>query len=323
MQDKYLNAIVVGRRDLTDRIIEILIAAQDGRALPPAEAGSHIELRFGGADRRFLRHYSVVGALTAGNAPEPYWRIAVQREDRARGSAFIHGTFVVGTKLRVSRPLNAFRLMRHRPRYLLIAGGIGITPIFAMARSLDARHEPFDAVYVGLERQAMAYVDELEALCGDRLDVVETRHRGVPDLKRLLAGQPDGTQVYVCGPAGMIEALVSAAADIGWAPDRIRHEVFNAAHKPEDEGFEVHLKDGETIAVGAGMTILDALEAQGVETYADCRRGECGLCTTSVIGCDGELDHRDHFFSDEDKAEGRQMTICCSRIRGRVLELDI
>ncbi|AOR80818.1 ferredoxin [Sphingomonas sp. LH128] len=323
MQDKYLNAIVVGRRALTDRITEILIAAQDGRALPPAEAGSHIELRFGGEDGRFLRHYSVVGALTAGSAPEPFWRIAVQRENRARGSAFIHGNFVVGTHLRVSRPLNAFRLMRHRPKTLLIAGGIGITPIFAMARSLDARHENFSAVYVGLERATMAYVDELETLCGDRLSVVQTEYDGIPDLKALLAKQPEGAQVYVCGPGGMIEALVAAAAELGWAPDRIRYEVFNAAHSPEDEGFEVRLKDGMTIPIGAGMTILDALEARGVETYADCRRGECGLCTTAVIACDGELDHRDHFFSDEDKAEGRQMTICCSRIRGRVLELDI
>lgn len=323
MQDKYLDAVIVGRRNLTDRISEFLIGAADGRPLPPAEAGSHVELRFGGSEGRFLRHYSVVGALDAGAAPEPFWRIAVQREDRSRGSAFIHGNFEVGTRLRVSRALNAFRLIRNLPNHLLIAGGIGITPIFAMARSLGSRQETFSAVYIGQERGAMAYVGELESLCGGRLAVIETKRGGMPDLKALLAAQPEGTQVYVCGPSGMIQALVSAAEELCWDPARIRYEVFNAAHRPDDQCFEVRLKNGARVPVGAGITILDALEAAGVETYADCRRGECGLCIADVTGCDGALDHRDHFFSDEEHVAGGQMTICCSRIRGRVLELDL
>ena len=323
MQDKYLDAVIVGRRHLTDRISEFLIVAADGAALPLAEAGSHVEMRFGGAQGRFLRHYSVVGPLSPDLPPEPFWRIAVQREDRARGSAFIHDNLIVGSPVRVSRPLNAFRLSRHRPHQLLVAGGIGITPIFAMARSLLIRHEEFSAFYAGLDRTAMAYADELEALCGNRLTLHESRTAGLPNLDALLAAQPEGTQVYVCGPPAMIDALVAAGARLGWDPARIRFEVFNAAHRPEDSAFEVKLRDGATILVGAGTTILDALEAAGVETFADCRRGECGLCTTDVIGCDGALDHRDHFFSDADHEAGRQVTICCSRITGRVLELDI
>jgi ferredoxin-NADP reductase len=323
MQDKYLDAVVVGRRQLTERISEFLVGTSDGRVLPSAEAGGHIELRFGGASGHFLRHYSVVGALAVDSEAEPFWRIAVQRENRSRGSAFIHDNFVVGTRLRASRPLNAFRLIRNQPHHLLIAGGIGITPIFAMARSLVTRHETFSAVYVGHESGSMAYVDELKALCGARLEVVETDKTGLPDLKVLLAGQPENTQVYVCGPSALIDGLVNTAAGLGWAPARIRFEAFNAAHKPDDEGFEVRTRGGSTIQVGAGVTILDALEAAGVETYSDCRRGECGLCLTEIVGCDGVVDHRDHFFSDNEKAEGRRMTICCSRITGKILELNI
>jgi ferredoxin-NADP reductase len=323
MHDKYFDAIVLSRRALTDRIAEFEIGGANSAPLPMAEAGSHIELRFGGEDGKFLRHYSVVGPLTLGDKSEPFWRIAVQRENRSRGSAFIHEHFRAGISLKVSRPINAFRLGRNQPHTLLIAGGIGVTPMVAMARSLRVRKEPFSMMYAGLKRSAMAYADELVALCEDRLRLHEAERDGVPDLKSLLAIQPEGTVTYICGPGPMIEALREAGRGLGWGVGRIRFEVFNAAHKPEDIDFEVRTRSGHTIRVGAGTTILDALEVAGVDTLSDCRRGECGLCVTDVMGCDGHLDHRDRFFSDEEHARGEQITICCSRVRGQVLQLDI
>ncbi len=321
MQDKYLDAVVLTRRTLTERITEFLIGAADGQALSLAEAGSHIELRFGGAGDRFLRHYSLIGPLTAGTVREPFWRIAVRREDRARGSHFIHRHLLPGTRLRVSRPINAFRLARRQPHTLLVAGGIGITPILAMARSLVTRQQAFSLLYVGVEKAQMAYVEELATMCGPSLTVAETSRQGVPDLKAVLAAQPADTTAYVCGPSGMIEDLIKAGAALNWVPERIRFEIFNTAHRPEDQPFEVRLKDGRIVRVGAGTTILDALEGAGVDTYADCRRGECGLCTTAVLSCDGALDHRDRICSGEDRAH--QMTICCSRITGHLLNLDL
>jgi ferredoxin-NADP reductase len=323
MYDKYFDAVVLSRRSLTNRIAEFCIAAADGRPLPMAEAGSHIELRFGGENGQFLRHYSIVGPLQLGSEPERFWRIAVQRENRSRGSAFIHETFRPGTRLMISRPINGFRLSRGQPNTLLVAGGIGITPMLAMARSLRTRKAAFSMFYAGLERSAMAYVDDLEKLCDGRLIIHEAKHGGNPSLSTLLSGQRAGTVAYICGPALMIEGLRDAAQALGWEKDRIRFEVFNAAHKSDDEDFEVRVKSGRVIRVGAGTTILDALEASGIDTLSDCRRGECGLCITDVVGCDGNLDHRDRFFSDEDRAIGGQMTICCSRIKGRVVELDI
>ena len=323
MRDKYFDAVVLSRRSLTDRIAEFEIGGADRAPLPMAEAGSHIELRFGGEDGRFLRHYSVVGPLTLSDKPETFWRIAVQRENRSRGSAFIHDHFRPGVALRISRPINAFRLSRHQPHTLLIAGGIGVTPMLAMARSLRVRKGSFSMMYAGLKRSAMAYSDDLERLCEDRLTIHEAGRDGIPDLNGLLSSQPEGTVAHICGPSAMIEALRDAGRAIGWEDARIRFEVFNAAHRPEDAGFEVKLRSGRAIRVGGGTTILDALEAAGVDTLSDCRRGECGLCVTDVMGCDGSLDHRDRFFSDEERAKGEQITICCSRIRGQVLQLDI
>lgn len=323
MYDKYFDAVVLSRHALTQRITEFRIGSADGRPLPMAEAGSHVELHFGGDDRRFLRHYSVVGPLDLRDEPEPSWRIAVQREDRARGSAFMHDSFRVGTKLRISRPINAFRLSRQQAPTLLVAGGIGITPMFAMARSLRKRGMEFSMFYGGMECSAMAYVKELRSLCGARLMIHEAKRDGIPDLSRLLSNQPPATVTYICGPALMIDALRDAALRLGWNQERVRFEVFNAAHKAEDEGFEVRLRTGRCIKVGPGTTILDALEAAGVDTLSNCRRGECGLCVTDVGGCDGQLDHRDRYFSEEEHLAGNQIAICCSRIKGRVLELNI
>lgn len=321
--DKDIDAVVLARRALTGRIVEFCIGRADGRPLPMAESGSHIELHVGGGEQYFVRHYSIVGPLTLRDDPEPFWRIAVQREDRARGSAFMHDNLRPGTPLRVSRPINAFRLSRHRANTLLVAGGIGITPMLAMARSLRTRNLDFAMLYAGQERSAMAYVDELEGLCGDRLSVHESGRHGIPDLAGLLSGQPPGTVVYICGPAPMIEAVREAAANLGWLKERVRFEVFNAAHRPDDRDFELRLSTGRQVRVGAGTTILEALELAGVDTLSSCRRGECGLCITDVTGCDGELDHRDRYFSDEEHRAGRQIAICCSRITGRALALSV
>jgi ferredoxin-NADP reductase len=323
VHDKYLDAVVLERHPLTDRIAELKIGLADGRAAPVAEAGSHIELRFGGAGGHFLRHYSVVGPLSADAASEPFWRIAVQREDRNRGSAYIHGTFRTDTRLRVSRPIGAFRLARNVPHVLLIAGGIGITAILPMLRSLLIRKQSFSMLYAGVRREAMAYVDEVVAMGGDHVRLHESSREGTPDLRSLLAFQPPGTVAYICGPGAMIDALRAVASDQLWTDDRVRFEVFNAAHRPEDTDFAVRLRSGEVIAVGAGTTILDALEGAGVDTLSDCRRGECGLCLTDVVDPHEGIDHRDSYLTEDERAAGSQLTICCSRARGTLLDLDL
>ena len=323
MQDKYSDAVVLERHGLTDRIAELKIGAPEGRPLPMAEAGSHIELQFGGAAGYFLRHYSVVGPLTLEDRIEPFWRIAVQREDRARGSAHIHANFRNGTRVKVSRPAGAFRLARNVPHTLLIAGGIGITPILPMMRSLLIRKQSFSLLYAGVRREAMAYADNVLAMGGEHVRLHESSRDGTPDLDALLAFQPPGTVAYICGPGPMIDALRAVARARSWAEGRIRFEVFNAAHRPEDTDFAVRLKTGQIITVGAGTTILDALEAARVDTLSDCRRGECGLCLTDVLDPHDGIDHRDSYLTAEEKAASTQLTICCSRARGQLIDLDL
>jgi vanillate O-demethylase ferredoxin subunit len=323
MSGRLFNAVVLSQRTLTERILEFCIGRADGHALPMAEAGSHIELHFGSGDRRFVRHYSIAGPVLLCDDPEPFWRIAVQREACARGSAFIHDTFRPGTALTVSRPINAFRLSRTKTYTLLVAGGIGVTPMIAMARSLRIRKVNFSMLYAGQQRSAMAYINELQGLCGDRLTIHESGRHGIPDLAGLLSRQPAETVAYVCGPGAMIEGLREAASALGWRKERVRFEVFNSAHRPDDGDFEVRLSSGRCVKVGAGTTILDALELAGVDTLSSCRRGECGLCVTNVAGCDGGLDHRDRYFGDEERRAGKQIAICCSRITGRVLALNV
>jgi vanillate O-demethylase ferredoxin subunit len=265
----------------------------------------------------------VVGPLSLDDRTEPFWRIAVQREDHARGSAHIHSNFTNGTRLRVSRPIGAFRLARNLPHVLLIAAGIGITPILPMMRSLQIRKQSFSMLYAGVEREAMAYLDQVLALGGDAVRVHESSRDGTPDLNALLAFQPPGTVAYICGPGRMIDALRAIAIDQSWAKNRVRYEVFNSAHRPSDTDFAVRLKSGRLIEVGAGTTILDALEAAGVDTLSDCRRGECGLCLTDIMDPHDGIDHRDSYLSAEEKAALTQLTVCCSRSKGTLIDLDL
>jgi ferredoxin-NADP reductase len=322
VQQRYFDAVVLERHALTERILELQLGIADGRALPLAEAGSHIELRFGGSSGSFLRHYSLVGPLNLEQPGAAFYRIAVQREDRSRGSAYIHSQFRGGTRVKLSGPMGAFRLARNLPHVLLIAGGIGITPILPMLRSLVIRQQSFSMLYSGTRRESMAYADAVLEMAGDRVVLHESGRDGRVNLETLLACQPPETVVYICGPARMIEALRTAARALSWQEDRIKFEVFNQAHRPEDSDFNVQLKSGRIINVGAGMTILEALENAGVDTLSDCRRGECGLCLTDVINAFEGIDHRDSVLCADDRATSRQLTICCSRAKGTLLELD-
>ncbi len=324
MAQKYLDAVVLERRELTSRISEFVIGAADRSPLPTGDAGSHIEVRFGAGDGRYVRHYSLVGPLSKEPLLEPYWRIAVQREDRSRGSAYIHANFREGTRLKVSRPAAPFRLRRDVPHVLLVAGGVGITAILPMLRSLVIRKRPVSFVYIGRGRSDMAYADDVLDLGGEAVRLHFTGVSGRPDFAGLLEVQPEGTEAYICGPGSMVDDLRRVAAQMAWPASRVHHEIFNSAHRADDGDVRVELRGGREILVGAGTTVLEALEAAGVETYSDCRRGECGLCVTDVISDPGEIDHRDHYFTDEQKRTVTRMCICVSRVRaGAQLKLDI
>lgn len=312
--------------DLTPRIRQYRLRSVDGLALPEYGPGAHVEVLIDTAEgERIVRHYSLIGGEGLIDDDPDTYRIAVQREDRKRGSAYIHRHFEPGFEFEVSRPKQNFALDHRSPRSLLIAGGIGVTPIYAMARSLARRGRPFSLVYAGRSREEMAYADQLLELTGDRGVV----HQSGPDdadrldLKALLSAQAPDTTVYVCGPTAMITAAETVAASLGWADGRLRFEKFTAAPSPDDRAFEVELaQSGRTIRIGRDTSILDALSNAGVPVLSDCRRGECGLCPLPVVQSDGPIEHRDTYLSDEERASGSTLCICVSRIAGDRLVLD-
>lgn len=326
MRDHLFEVIVTQVRQLTPRIREYLLADPEGRALPEYAPGAHLELHtVSDVSGPIIRHYSLVGGQMLVDDAADTYRIAVQREDRARGSAHIHDMFEVGTRLRVSRPRNNFPLAHTDSHSLLIAGGIGITPILSMLRSLVRRRRSFQMVYSGRTAEDQAYREDIAALGGE---AVRMHLSGNPptdhvDLKSLLATQPAGTTVYACGPQPMIAAIYAAAKALGWNPERVRSELFTVGPTGDEQPFQVELaRTGRSITVGRDTTILDALTAAGVDTLSDCRRGECGLCPITVLDADGELQHRDRYLSDAARASGKTLCICVSRLKGERLVLD-
>ncbi|NML47483.1 oxidoreductase [Ramlibacter sp. G-1-2-2] len=318
------EVVVAGIRQLTPRVREFLLRSAGGAPLPEYTAGAHVALHTMSAERGLIvRHYSLVGGQDLADDARDTYRIAVQREDHARGSAHIHASFEVGTRLRIGPPLNNFPLDRRDANVLLLAGGIGITPIFSMARSLVRRQRNFRVFYAGRNAEGMAYHGELAQLAGERVRFHYSDTQGHPDLEALLREQAEGTTVYVCGPARMIEATQAAAARLGWAPARVRSEMFGAGFSGVATPFEVRLRrSGRTVHVGADTSILDALLNEGVPVLWDCRRGECGLCPLPVVSCNGAIEHHDRYLSAEEKAAGETLCICVSRTRGGELVLD-
>lgn len=326
MARKHIGVVVSGVRQLTPRIREFQFTALDNRPLPAYEPGAHIELHTGNEQTGLIvRHYSLIGGTADKDDARNTYRIAVQREERAGGSAYIHANFEVGTRLQVSVPINNFPLDRGDEHSLLIAGGIGITPIFSMARSLSRRHRRFTVVYAGRGAELMAYHAELAELAGAdaRFHYSGREDSGKLDLEKLLRSQPPGTTAYVCGPGPMVAAAHAASLAVGWPPEHVRSELFGAGPRGDEVAFDVELRrSGRVINVGKDVSILDALTAAKVDVLWDCRRGECGLCPQDVISADGPIEHRDRYLSEEERESGSTLCICVSRIRGTRLVLD-
>ncbi len=324
MQKRLLDVVVTGTRRVSPRVREYLLSAADGSALPDYQAGAHVELHIDVPEQGVMvRHYSLIGGTATSDDPAHTWRIAVQREDRPGGSAYLHEHVMQGSALRASHPKNNFPLDRRDGRSLLIAGGIGITPILSMLRSAVRRKRDVGVVYAGRHAADLAYADEVRQLGGDRARVHESAVAGRLDLRALLAAQPDNTRVYVCGPASMVEATHEAAAALGWQADRVRSERFTSGPTGDERAFEVELKrSGRRVQVSRGSTILDALIGAGLHPLHDCRRGECGLCPMTVLEADGPIQHRDIYLSEEEHASQKTLCICVSRLQGDRLVLD-
>ncbi|WP_433739682.1 PDR/VanB family oxidoreductase [Pseudomonas putida] len=301
---------------LTPRIRRLLLVSSDARPLPDFTAGSHLELHVPGS-RAQRRAYSLV------NLPDgEHYEIAVQLEEASTGgSRWVH-SLKVGDELLADAPRNHFPLSENTEHALLIAGGIGITPMLGMARALQATGKPFSLHYAGRDAVQMAYLPEARA-CQDNHFWISggDPQKRFPAATILAAPRP-GLHLYICGPSAMLNNVLTCAREQGWAEDHLHYELFSGALEiAGDQGFEVRLQEsGVSLQVAAGQSVLDAMLQAGLDPMFDCRRGDCGVCVTQVI--DGQPDHRDICLSERDRASGSFCT-CVSRASSALLVLDL
>lgn len=318
IKDDILRRVVVDKvAQETDAVIRVDLVDPHGRELPDWSPGSHIELVSG----EWRRYYSLCGA----RGDRRRLSFAILRAPESRGgSVHFHDTIKKGEVLHIAGPKNHFHLDETATRYTLIAGGIGITPILAMADQLKALGKPYALHYCGAKRQTMAFLERVERDHGAALTIHAGDEGCRLDLPEVLSGIAEGEQVYSCGPERMLEALEALAVNLPEGTLHIEH--FTARSSildPENEhAFEVVLADSElTIQVASDQTLLEALTAAGVDVPSDCCEGLCGTCEVAVSG--GSVDHRDLVLSHSEREANDRMMACCSRARGKHLVLSL
>jgi ferredoxin-NADP reductase len=264
----------------------------------PYPTGSHLDIAVVVDGLPDVRSYSLVGEGPVDGA----YRIAVKEIPESRGGSVYVRALEPGKTVEVSEPKSNFELQYGRAEYLLVAGGIGITPIFGMAHALERHGRPFRLLYAAHTREQMPFLDELTTLLGNRLELFVSTEGNRLDI---------GSE---------IERL--------WIrrrrrPDRLQFETFASGGAFAPEEFLCRVRDaGCEVTVRRNRTVLDALKDEGVEMMWDCLRGECGLCAAEVIEVEGELDHRDVFLSEEEKGEGKTIITCVSRAVGGAITID-
>jgi ferredoxin-NADP reductase len=310
---------VIAIEKVTPLIKHFTLAPAAGGALPAFSGGSHIIVVMSGAHRIHRNPYSLMsspGELAT-------YEIGVRRMEQSRGgSHFMHDQVQVGSELQIAQPVNLFALDKIARKHLLIAGGIGITPFVAQLADLQIGGVPYELHYATRSSEHCAFGDLLSQRAPGRVRKYFDSGGEVIDFEGLLANQPLGTHVYVCGPALMIEKVVAAACAQGWPDSHIHWEQFSAP--PVGDAFDVFLaKSNLNVHVVPDRSLLESIEAAGVEVPYLCRGGVCGFCRTAVVELDGALVHNDHFLSDEEKASGKAIMPCVSRARCHKLVLDL
>jgi vanillate O-demethylase ferredoxin subunit len=306
----------------TRNIRSVTLAEADGVCLPGWAPGAHIDLELPSGDKRSYSLINTSLEISRTEQPRSY-RIGVRREEPSSGgSAFVHG-LRVGDRVAAGRPKNNFEMNSQDGKVILLAGGIGITPIMSMAAELTRQGRIFRLIYAGRTRADLAFIPELQALLGTKLEIHEDDHSGILDIASLMRLLADVGSFYVCGPVAMIEAAIETARSLHWMNDRLRFEIFTKPNAVAgDASIEVVLaRSGRRFQVPADESILNTLIAHGVEPPHDCKRGDCGMCQVGVM--EGIPEHRDYYLSDKERASNKLIQICVSRSKTPVLVLDM
>lgn len=299
-----------------------LVNASAGVPLPEFSAGSHITVRVTGT---IWRQYSL--ANTPGSSD--HYLISVLREQEGRGgSQWIHENWKIGDIIEANGPANNFKLDESAGRVILIAGGIGITPILSMARRLQQIGTEYHLYYCARSVEETAHYGAIvnSTLCRNVSFIHDKGTRGGHlDVSRLLSDRREGCHVYVCGPHRLVDDVKSATR--GWPPETVHYELFAAdpsairCHEGDSEFTVTIGSTGKSFTVPADLSILQVLADNGVTVPKLCEEGYCGSCLTPVLS--GKPDHRDMVLTQAEQNAGELMALCCSRAKSENLVLDL
>jgi vanillate O-demethylase ferredoxin subunit len=322
MLQSWMTLSVARKWRETPDIFSFELVDPEGRELPPFTAGAHLDIEVAPG---LVRQYSLCNDPRSRN----HYQIAVLRETPSRGgSTALVDRVEIGHDIRVSEPRNHFALEPSARHSLLLAGGIGITPILCMAERLANTGASFEMHYAARSPDRAAFRERI--LASPFVDKAQLHFDEGPeqqrlDLEAILANPKPGAHLYVCGPSGLIEAALSIAKARGWPASRVHREFFAPAAgklEAEADAFQVKLaSSGAVFDIPADKSITQVLAEHGVDVPTSCEQGVCGTCLTRVL--EGEPDHRDVYLTAGEQAQNDQMTPCCSRAKTQLLVLDL
>lgn len=321
--ERWMPAIVEAVRQLSPTVRGLVVRPLAG--VVPWTAGSHLRVRLVIDGREEVRHYSLLG-LPRTSLAEGHYSIAVKRAEPSHGGSRAMWALAAGDALTIAGPDNHFDMPlagSSAPQTMLLAGGIGITPLHGMALALAARGAPVAMAYAASSQAELVFADELRAALGERLQTFAADRGQRVDVKALVAALPAGAQLLVCGPVRLLQAARQAWAAAGRPVGDLRFETFGSGGQQPAETFWVRVpRHGIEVQVPPDRSLLDVLAEHGVEALSDCRRGECGLCVMDVLELQGQIDHRDVFLSEAQKRAGDKLCACVSRVCGGGIVLD-
>ncbi|WP_193369678.1 PDR/VanB family oxidoreductase [Pelagibius marinus] len=284
------------------------------------EAGAHVTFDVPKGDRIMTRSYSVVDD---GRHPDKL-TIAVKSEEQSKGGSRYMWSLEPGDSLHISANGNAMPPTYLASDFVVLAGGIGVTPMTGMARTLKRTGKPVRMIYCARSAEEAAFVSELREVLGDNLDMRYDSDKRFLDIPELLETVSMDTVVFMCGPQGLMEAMKSAWAERELPVQNLRYETFANSGIHPTRPFQVTVAEtGRTIGVSEDETLLDALLASGHDVLSDCRRGECGLCKVHVVEATADIDHRDVFLSPMERARNDCLCACVSRLNGGHMTVNI
>jgi vanillate monooxygenase ferredoxin subunit len=311
------NVTISEKSALTDTICRLRLSAVNGLKLPKAAPGSHIDLHL---PNGLVRQYSLCSEIDAND-----YEIAVLNEPQGRGgSAFVHANLKVGDTLTISEPKNLFSLHSNAKKTLLIAAGVGITPILTMAEYLLQQGADFSLHYCAKSPEQTAYLERIKESGLVAFSHFHFSKTSRINLAEVITAAQSDLHLYVCGPATFNDAVIECANAKNWQPANIHREYFSAApiDHSDDGSFEIEINSsGEILTVPAEQSMLDVLEDHGYFIPMACAEGVCGTCITGLLS--GQADHKDVFMTAEEHAKMDQITPCCSRGKSARLKLDL